>query len=63
MTSRKRQLLRKIHAGCKLVGQEAVEASQLGLGELYRSENSEFALSTTRVLGIRTPAGRKQKIY
>jgi hypothetical protein len=63
MTSRKRQLLRKIHAGCKLVGNEAVEASQLGLGDLLRSENSELYLSTTRSLGIKTPAGRKRKNY
>ncbi len=56
-------VIRRIKRGEKLVGNDAFEASQLGLGDLYRSEDGSFALSTTRTLGIRTPAGRKQKHY
>jgi hypothetical protein len=63
MTSQKRQFMAMTRRGQKLVGQDAIAGAQLGLGELYRSENGEFCLSTTRTLGIKTPAGRKQKIY
>ena len=58
MTEKKR-LLRRTKAGLKITGQDAFAAAHLGLGELYRSEDGEFCLSTTRTLGIKTPAGRK----
>jgi hypothetical protein len=61
MMSRKKQLLAMIKRGQKITGDQAIEASQLGLGDLQRSENSEFYLSTTRVLGIRTACGRRSK--
>jgi hypothetical protein len=61
--SEKQRLLRRIKAGQKITGQDAFAAAGLGLGDLYRSEDGSFALSTTRTLGIRTPAGRKQKMY
>jgi hypothetical protein len=59
----KKKFMARIKRGEKLVGNDAVAAHQLGLGELFRSENSEFYLSTTRTLGIKTPCGRKQKVY
>jgi hypothetical protein len=62
MTSRKRLLMRKIHSGSKLVGNEAFEAAQLGLGELSRSENGEFYLSTMRSFGIHTPHTTRKEI-
>ena len=45
----------RIKRGEKLVGQAAIAAAGLGLGELYRSEDGSFALSTTRTLGIKPP--------
>ena len=44
MTSEKQRLLRRIKAGLKITGQDAIAAAGLGLGELYRSENGSFAL-------------------
>jgi len=63
MMSRKKQLLAMIKRGQKITGDQAIEAAGLALGELYRSEDGTFALSTTRSLGVKTPSGRKQKNY
>lgn len=51
MISEKRRLLRRIKAGLKITGQDAITAAHLNLGELYRSEDGSFALSTTRTMG------------
>jgi hypothetical protein len=52
----KQKFMARIKRGEKLVGRAAIAAAGLGLGELYRSENGDFCLSTTRTLGIKTPA-------
>jgi len=63
MMSEKQRLLRRIKRGEKITGQAAIIGHELGLGDLRRSENSELYLSTIRLLGIRTPCGKKQKMY
>ncbi len=47
MMSDKRRFMAMIRRGQKLTGQNALAAAGLGLGELYRSENGDFALRTT----------------
>jgi hypothetical protein len=51
----KRRFMAQVRRGEKLVGQDALKAAELGLGQLMRSVNGEFALSTARY-GIRTPS-------
>lgn len=58
MMSEKQRLLRRIKASLKITGQDAIAAAGLNLGELYRSENGEFALSTMG-MGIKTPASQR----
>jgi hypothetical protein len=59
MTSEKKKLMARIKRGEKITGNEAVEAAQLGLGQLQRACNGELALSTTST-GIRTPWRSRQ---
>jgi hypothetical protein len=41
---KKRSLARRIAGRRKLVGEDAILAAKLGLGQVYRSANGEFAL-------------------
>ena len=54
--SEKQKFIRRIKRGEKLVGNEAVAAAQLGLGDLFRTCNGEFALSVKQSFGLHTPA-------
>jgi hypothetical protein len=58
MMSQKQQFMAMIKRGQKLTGQNAIAAAGLGLGQLSRSENGDFYLSTVS-LEIKTPPGRK----
>jgi len=52
----RRVILSMIRAGQKITGARAIRAGELGIGEVFRSGNGEFALSVVS-LGRRTPPG------
>jgi hypothetical protein len=56
----KRRFMAQVRRGEKIVGQDAIRAAELGLGQLMRSVNGEFALSTARY-GIRTPTHKHKQ--
>jgi hypothetical protein len=44
VTSQKQKFMAMIRRGQKLVGQDAIAAAHLGLGELYVRDNGSFGL-------------------
>jgi hypothetical protein len=54
----RRKFMAQVRRGEKIVGQDALKASALGIGRLQRSCSGEFFLSTT-LMGIQTPSRLK----
>ena len=50
----RKAFLAKVRRREKIVGADAIRAAELGIGELFRSGNGDFALSTV-CFGIKTP--------